>query len=129
MSLSVGSVTMAIGGLHTAVGLGAFSDVWWNLAKAGIINSVGGSHDCSVDNLLNHATLWYTYSGLLMGTTGLAIYHLEQETDEELPLSISISLVAAALSFVIFIPDSGGWLFLFPAYLAYKKRRRKEKKA
>eukprot|EP00978_Attheya_sp_CCMP212_P046542 scaffold397998_cov39-Attheya_sp.AAC.1 len=52
-----------------------------------------------------------------MGTTGLAIYHLEQETDE-LPLSISLSLVAAAFGVVIFIPESGGWLLLFPAYLA-----------
>lgn len=127
MSLSVGSVTMAIGGLHTALGLGAFADVWGNLAKAGLLNSIGGSHERSVDNLLNQATLWFTYSGLLMGTTGLAIYHLEQETDE-LPLSISLSLVAAALGVVVFIPESGGWLLLFPAYLAYKKRR-KEKKA
>jgi hypothetical protein len=122
--MSVGSVIMGIGGLHTAFGLAAFGDVWAGFLKAGLINSVGGSHELSSDNLVKHASFWFTYSGLLMASTGLAIYHLEKQLEkskEPLPVSISASLAVAGGACVTFIPQSGGWLFFVPAYMAYKK--------
>jgi hypothetical protein len=67
-------------------------------------------------------TFWYLFFGLLLFLYGSLIRHSESITPK-LPTFVAVHLAGLALLGGFFLPASGFWLALVPAYLVLRQQR------
>jgi len=111
-----GTQLMAIGALHTAVGLAMGSAPLRRMLAAGWI----GTPDVAFDQM---AIFWFLWFGWMLMLLGGAIRVLEQRGGVPIPLILATGAmcVAGGLS----MPASGFWLGLAPVFtVLYRERIR-----
>jgi hypothetical protein len=111
----IGRAVLAIGALHTAVGLVMFRRTLAELVADGIVNTVHGQP-------VREFAFWFLFFGLLAMLLGALIDWCEQEP-RPLPAFLGLSLLALFVACVTIMPASGGWLIAVPAWGALRQAR------
>ncbi len=105
----IGRWLMAVGALHTLVGLVAFAAPLRGLVDAGVVNALG-----SRDPLRNLA-FWFLFGGLMTALVGYLADWIERTAGGRLPATLGWVLLVTAVLGVVLAPASGFWLVLPPA--------------
>jgi hypothetical protein len=106
---------LAIGVLHTLVGLAIFRSTLADLAAEGFVNSLRG-------HPVRELAFWFLFFGLVVLLLGALVDWCEQR-DVPLPAFLGLGRLVLAVVCVTFIPVSGGWLLLVPAVGALLQSR------
>ncbi|MDQ3755045.1 MAG: DUF6463 family protein [Acidobacteriota bacterium] len=103
----IGRSIVLIGLLHTVFGLIGFRNTLAALIGEGIINTVNGQPD-------REMAFWFICCGFLMIVFGALIDWCESK-EIKLPPAIGWGLLTISIIGVMFMPDSGFWLFIIPS--------------
>jgi hypothetical protein len=98
---------MAIGVLHTVVGLAIFRATLKELLAEGLVNTVHGQP-------MRELAFWFLFFGFLGILLGALVDWCEAR-GQRLPAFLGLGLLALAAVCVTLMPVSGGWLLLVPA--------------
>ena len=115
MTRWIGRAVVAIGALHTVIGLVMFRKTLGELMADGLVNTVHGQP-------MREYAFWFLFFGLLAGLLGALIDWCEQEP-RPLPAFLGLSLLALFIACVTIMPASGGWLIAAPALGALRHAR------
>lgn len=115
MTRWIGRAVLAIGALHTVVGLVMFRKTLAELMAEGLVNTVHGQP-------VREFAFWFIFFGLLAMLLGALVDWCEQES-RPLPPFLGLSLLALFVTCVTIMPASGGWLIAVPALGALRHAR------
>lgn len=104
----IGRSLVAIGVVHTLVGLAFFGDVAGPILRDGVFNTVGPH--TSPDRGI---AFWYFMNGFLVLIVGGLLHHLER-AGVGAPRFLAWSLLGLAVVGCVMIPASGFWLLFIP---------------
>lgn len=110
----VGRALVAIGLIHSGLGVVAFSDTWTTLLAEGLWNTVNLQPD-------REAHFWFVTFGVVVVFLGLTVRHLERE-GWPLPHRFGWWLTLLVVPAVVIMPISGWWALFIPAGLALARR-------
>jgi hypothetical protein len=113
--LSAGTALIAIGVLHTAVGLALGATPVGAILRDGYVGAVEGHMD-------RMATAWFLLFGFVLMLAGDAIRTIEQ-LPAPVPPRLAYALAAIALLGGVAMPVSGFWLALIPVALILRRAR------
>jgi hypothetical protein len=103
----IGRAVLAIGVLHTVVGVSMFRSTLAELAAEGFVNTVHGQP-------MREWAFWFLFFGFLGILAGALIDWCEQ-SPRPLPGFLGLGLLAITVTCVTLMPVSGGWLLLAPS--------------
>ena len=106
---------LAVGVLHSVLGMVFFTDALAGMVADGLWNSVNTVKGRPV-------AFWFEFVGLTMMLLGAFVYWAER-TIGHLPRFLGGGLLALALIAIVAMPLSGGWLFLPPAMAILLRKR------
>ena len=115
MTRWIGRAVMAIGLLHTVVGLSLFRSTLAELFAEGLVNTVNGQP-------VREFAFWFIFFGFLAILLGALIDWCDRLSGP-LPAFLGLGLLAISIVLVTIMPVSGGWLFLVPAVGALLRSR------
>lgn len=115
MRKHVGTMLLATGVLHTAVGLLVYRQPVLDIVGAGRWMSVTGDRG-------REAAFWFLLFGVVLMMFGQFVRWALRHAGT-LPASLGWSLLALGLLGVAFMPDSGFWLVLPQAWLVFRIAR------
>jgi len=107
MKAWIGKTIMAIGVLHTLVGIFAFRARLGDLAREGLVNTIGRSEE-------RQFTFWFLICGIVLTILGAAVNWVER-TGLPFPRFLGWAVFLVASTVVVVMPVSGAWLLLVPA--------------
>ena len=110
MQRYTGHSLIAIGILHTVIGVLAFGAPLAHIARDGFFNAVDPHPD-------RQAAFWFLLTGALLVILGQSTCWTQSRTGT-VPRSLGWGLLGISLLGVILMPASGFWLLLMPAWLA-----------
>jgi hypothetical protein len=110
----IGRAVMAIGVLHTVVGLSLFHSTLSDLFADGLVDTVHGP--------VRGYAFWFVFFGLLCGLLGALVDWCEQ-SPRPLPVFLGLGLLSLTIVCLTLMPASGGWLLLVPAVGAVLRSR------
>jgi hypothetical protein len=114
--LTAGPIVLAIGILHTLVGLLIGASPLADIFRAGYIGAVDGHFD-------RMAILWFLMFGFVLMLLGEAFRGMEQ-SPEGVPPRLGWLLGAICIAGAAAMPVSGFWLGLIPSVIVVRARRR-----
>ena len=106
MTRWIGRAVMAIGVLHTVVGIFMFRSTLADLFADGLVNTVHGP--------ARGFAFWFLFFGFLGLLLGALVDWCEQSS-RPLPAFLGLGLLSITITCLILMPASGGWLLLVPA--------------
>ncbi len=112
--MTIGTMIISIGVIHTVFGLVVFRDVWKELIFAGLFNSVGMDP-------MRGAVAWFFLFGIPVISYGYMIRWIEL-TNGKTPSHVKWHLIFLFALGVILMPESGFWLLLIPIFMIFKKK-------
>ncbi len=104
--ITAGSLTIGIGVVHQAVGVGFGRHALAAIARDGIIGAVEANHERAV-------VFWFLFFGFVLILFGASLHAHERAGTA--PRSLGFGLLALSLAGGLAIPTSGFWLALVPA--------------
>jgi hypothetical protein len=116
MRKHVGTMLLATGMLHTAVGLWVYRQPLLDILGAGQWMSVTGDNG-------REAAFWFLFFGLVVMMLGQFVRWALPRAGT-LPASLGWSLLALGVLGIAFMPDSGFWLVLPQGWLVLSIARR-----
>lgn len=115
MTRWIGRAVMAIGVLHTVVGVSMFRSTLGDVFAEGLVNTVHGQP-------VREFAFWFVFFGFLGILLGALVDWCEQ-VPQPLPSFLGFGLLAIAILCVTIMPASGGWLLVPPAVGALLRSR------
>lgn len=103
----IGKTIIAIGALHTAVGILAFRTRLAELIREGLINTVDGRAERAFP-------FWFLVCGVVWVIFG-AFVDWAERMGHSFPRFLGWALFVFAAAMVVVMPVSGAWLLLVPA--------------
>lgn len=116
LSRAVGEFQMAIGALHTLVGILLFREQLAAIGRDGVGNAVDPHAD-------RQAAFWFLTSGALIVTSGQLARWAQRRTGM-LPAAFGWNTLAIGVAGVVVMPISGFWLVIAQALFALAASRR-----
>ena len=116
MQRFTGQALLAVGVLHTLVGLLSFGQPLAAIARDGVVNAVDPRPE-------RQTACWFLLAGVLLCTLGYSTRWAQRRTGT-VPAGLGWILLAIAGSGVVLMPFSGFWLLFPPALLALAAARR-----
>jgi hypothetical protein len=107
MRVWIGKAIMAIGVLHSMVGVLAFRTRLGELAREGLVNTIDGSDE-------RDYAFWFIVCGILLTILG-AVVNWAERTGLPFPRFLGWAVFFFASAVVLVMPVSGAWLLLVPA--------------
>lgn len=104
--MRMGTMVIAIAGIHTIFGFIAFSDIWMQIINEGLFNSIG-------EDYAKGAVIWFFLFGPLLFSYGYLIRHTEI-SQGKCPDHVLWHMLALFFLGAFFMPESGFWLLLIP---------------
>jgi len=101
-----GLLLIYTGILHTLVGLFLGKNVFWDMIKSGLVNSVDSQYD-------RRFGFWFLICGFLIIFLGQMVNQYIKRTRKPAPASLGYSLLIMAIIGCIMVPLSGLWLFSY----------------
>ena len=115
MQRFTGHTLLAVGVLHTLLGLLGFAAPLAAIARDGFVNAVDPHPD-------RQAACWVLLAGVLLMTLGHSARWAQRRTGT-LPPALGWTLLAIAAAGAVLMPVSGFWLLFPPALLALAAAR------
>jgi hypothetical protein len=114
-----GTLLMATGVLHDAVGLVLYRHDLARIARHGVWNTIDD------DASPGAAALWFLAFGIVLVILGAFVRHIERTLREGalLPASLGWALGALAVLLVVPMPKTGAWLLFPQAWLLITRKR------
>jgi hypothetical protein len=103
----IGKTIIAIGVLHTLVGVFAFRTRLGDFLHEGLVNSVEGSAE-------REYAFWFLVCGIVWTILG-AVVNWAERTGLPFPRFLGWAIFFFASAVVVMMPASGAWLLLVPA--------------
>jgi hypothetical protein len=113
MKNKIGISMIIIAGIHTIFGFVFFYEVWKEILKEGLFNTIGADP-------MRGVVIWFELYALPLFALGSTVYSLEKKS-VQLPAHLFWYMVIILVTGVFFMPASGFWLLLFPLFLFWKK--------
>ena len=111
----IGISIIAIGIIHSLVGILFLNTTLAKLWQEGLFNTVNGQP-------IREACFWFLFGGVTMILIGALVRWIERQ-GYPLPRFLGWGLLAIAAAVVFIMPASGGWLMFVPAIGALLKNR------
>jgi len=112
-----GVLLIATGIIHTVVGIILGADMYLQMIKKGLFNSIE-------DDFVNGFAFWFFICGLLIIMLGYLAHIFIKETQKPLPASLGYNLLAITILGCIIVPVSGFWLFIPQALIVIIANRK-----
>ncbi|GAA1574731.1 hypothetical protein GCM10009678_66790 [Actinomadura kijaniata] len=106
---------IAIAVIHTVFAFVVKSDVWADIARAGVVAGIDGVPE-------REAALWFVYAGIGFLALGTLAARSVRATGR-VPRQVAVYLVVIGGTMIVVDPASGGWLVLAAGLLAAWSRR------
>jgi hypothetical protein len=116
-----GILLIAIGVLHTVVGIFTGYRVLSQISKAAFATETGRQ---LVTSLGREFAFWFLFGGLLMMVLGHLLIWIERQLGRPVPAFLGWELLALSAAGLLFMPVSGFWLVLAVAVYAIVTARR-----
>ena len=100
-----GILLIATAILHILIAILVGKDIFMEMFRAGVINSVG-------DNMTRSTAFWFIVLGFPCFFLGHSLHYYNKMTQKPAPLFLGYYLLFFGIIGVLFMPTSGFWLFI-----------------
>lgn len=114
----IGKYIVAVGVIHSSLGLVAFGSTFEQLIQAGFFNTINGEPELEFP-------FWFVVTGIFWIVLGLLINYIENESIP-LPPFLGWVLMSLTIIGVAMMPLSGWWLFFVPSIALIRRHFHKE---
>ena len=101
-----GVMLIATGILHTILALLAGGEVFMEMIRNGLFNTIAG------DNYFHQSAFWFLVCGVLLIPFGQTLHYYQKREQKPAPMSLGYSLLIISILGCIIMPVSGFWLFI-----------------
>lgn len=115
MKHRIGMIVIAIGILHTMLGLVKYAGIFGAMVSEGLINTAGTNE--------RNLAIWFTFCGTVFIMLGYTMKTIEGHTGR-IPSPLGWSMFASAVLGGLILPISGFWALIIPSFLIIVSNRK-----